>query len=223
MPRTSSHLTGAALVALALYFNLPFARLAIIFDYPDILRRPPDQIFAAFAAGGSELVLTWYAFVLAALLFVPVSMAYALGSGRLKTGAELAITAAIIGALAGLLQAVGLLRWVLVVPGLVATKDTAGFALIHAYAGLGLGEHLGQLVTALYVTLVAMLQSREAARKTALLGASTAALIAVGAMEGPILALGISAGPIPLAAIAGYLSLTLWLILSGVTLIRVPR
>ena len=42
-------------------------------------------------------------------------------------------------------------------------------------------------------------------------------------MEGPILALGISAGPIPLAAIAGYLSLTLWLILSGVTLIRVPR
>ena len=105
----------------------------MIFDYPDILRRPPNQIFAAFAAGGGgELVLTWYAFVLAALLFVPVSMAYALGSGRLKTGAELAMAAAIIGALAGLLQAMGLLRWVLVVPGLVATKDAAGFALIHA-------------------------------------------------------------------------------------------
>jgi hypothetical protein len=92
------------------------------------------------------------------------------------------------------------------------------------YAEQGLGEHLGHLLTALHVGLITMMQNREASGRTALLGAVTTALITVGAMEGPVVALGVNASAPGLAAIAGYLALTAWLILSGVNLLRLaPR
>ena len=71
------------------------------------------------------------------------------------------------------------------VPGFAATGDTEGFALIHGYGGLALGEHLGMLLTASHVALIVALQYRESARLTPLPGLATAALIALGAMEGP--------------------------------------
>ena len=212
--------TGAGLIALAVFFNLPFARLAATFNSPDILRQPTTTILAAFTAGGPALIATWYAFALAALLFIPAGLAHAFASNRLTTAPALAISAALIGTLAGLLQAMGLLRWTLVVPSLAASGDTEGFALIHAYAGLALGEHLGQLLTAFHVALIAVLQLRERARVTPLIGIASAALLTLGAMEGPALALGLNGTPYALAAIAGYLALTLWMILSGVGLLR---
>jgi hypothetical protein len=212
--------TGLSLIALALLFNLPFARLSATFDYPDILRQPTETILAAFTAGGPALIATWYAFALSAILMIPVSLAHAFAQGRLSRTPELAISAALIGVLAGLLQAMGLLRWTLVVPGLAATHDTAGFALIHAYAGMGLGEHLGMLLTAFHVGLIATLQLREGARTTAFVGTVTTALIALGAMEGPALALGLNGTAFGLSAIGGYLGLSLWLILSGAAILR---
>ena len=64
----------------------------------------------------------------------------------------------------------GFLRWVMVVSGLAASDDVAGFALLHAFAGVAIGEHLGQLLTALHVALVAAMQQSEGARWTAALG-----------------------------------------------------
>lgn len=212
--------TGLSLIALAVLFNLPFARLAQTFNYPDILRQPTETILAAFTAGGPALIATWYVFALSAMLMIPVSLAHAFARHRLTTAPELAISAALIGTLAGLLQAMGLLRWVLVVPGLAATGDTQGFALIDAYAGMGLGEHLGMLLTAFHVALISLIQHREGARLTCLIGAATTLLIALGGMEGPALALGLNGTAFGLAAIAGYLFLSLWLVISGVALLR---
>jgi Domain of unknown function (DUF4386) len=211
--------TALALIALAIGFNLPYLRLAQIFDYPAILRAPSQTILLAFADGGAGLIVTWYAFALAALAFVPVGMAHALGSGRVQRRPDLAVAAALAAALAGLLQAMGLLRWVLVVPGLAERGDVEGFALIHAYAGVALGEHLGQLMTALHVTLMAALQSGEARRKTALLGGLTAGAITIGAMEGIALSLGADGTPFGLTAVAGYILLTVWMIASGISLL----
>jgi hypothetical protein len=216
-------LTGLSLIALAIFFNLPFARLAATFDYPDILRQPTEVILSAFTAGGPALIATWYAFALAALLLIPVSLAHAFAGTRLTTAPALAISAALIGSLSGLLQAMGLLRWVLVVPTLAATNDAQGFALIHAYAGMGLGEHLGQLLMAGHVALIATIQQREGTRFTATLGALTTALIGFGAFEGPALALGQAGTLFGLSAIAGYLMLTLWLITSGLAMLRHPQ
>lgn len=152
---------GVAAIGLALLFNLPFARLAAVFDYPGILRQPPAEVLVAMAEGGAGLVLTWYAFALSALVMVPVAMALALPFVGRRPG--LAVAAALLGALAGLVQAVGLFRWVFVVPELAGMADremAAGlFVALHAYGGVALGEHMGQLLTAGFLGVMAVLQA----------------------------------------------------------------
>lgn len=212
---------GAGLIALALAFNLPYARLAATFDYPGILRQPPETILAALAAGGPSLIATWYAFAACALIFAPLAMAQALGQGRAQHAPALASAAAIAGAFAGVLQAMGLLRWVLVMPQLATLPDaTASFTALHAFGGAVIGEHLGQLATAFHVGLMAAIHRREGRRALALTGTATAALITTGSFETPALALGLGGEAFALTAIAGYLALTLWLILAGITLLR---
>ncbi|MFN0113121.1 MAG: hypothetical protein ACKVPY_00415 [Paracoccaceae bacterium] len=219
--RAARVFSGAAMIALAIGFNLPFARLAAIFDYPGILRRPAGDILATFAAGGPELILTWYAFSLAAILFVPVTLAHSLAAGRIARFPALAVAAALFGALAGLTQAIGLLRWVTVVPGLAADPQGASiFAGIHAYGGMAIGEHLGQIFTAMFAGTTAALQLREGHKVTAALGALTAAVIATGAYEGVALVIGAEGAVFGFAAVAGYALLSLWMIASGVGLIR---
>jgi hypothetical protein len=214
-------LTGGALIALAVFFNLPYAWLAVTFNYPAILREPAETIFAAFTAGGTQLILAWYAFALAAMLFMPFALAHAFAGNRLKSFPALAISAALIGALAGLLQAMGLLRWVMVIPELARTADPAtSFALIHAYAGVALGEHLGMLLTAFHVALMATIQFCEDRRTLAILGGVTTAAITLGAFEGLALALQADGTLLSLGSVAGYLLLTAWLIASGIGLIR---
>lgn len=211
--------TPLALVALAVAFNLPYARLAAVFDYPGILRRPAAEVLADFAAGGPGLILTWHAFAIAALAFIPVSMAHALDGGRVARMPALAVTAAVAGALAGLTQAMGLLRWVMVVPGLGQRGDVAGFESLHAYAGVAIGEYLGMTLTALHVGVMAAMQAREG-RFAGWLGTVTAALILGGAQEGVALAVGLPGGAFGMMAVAGYLALTVWMIASGVGLLR---
>ena len=86
-----------------------------------------------------------------------------LGQGLGFTGVvPLAVT---IGVLAGLVQMVGLLRWVYLVPSLARTyvdpavgsgeRDAivAVFRALHQYLGVGVGEHLGYLLTGLWSVL----------------------------------------------------------------------
>ena len=219
-----TRLLGAALIALGLAFNLPYARLAATFDYPGILREPPDTILTALVAGGPALILTWYAFAACALIFAPLAMAHALAQGRMARNPALAVAAAITGALAGVLQAMGLLRWVLVVPQLAGMPDAATtFAAVHAMGGALMGEHMGQLLTALHVGLVAMMQAQERQRGLGTLGFATTGVITIGSFETVALALGGPGDAFGLAAIAGYLGLTLWLLWSGAALIRSAR
>lgn len=219
-----TRLLGAALIALGLAFNLPYARLAATFDYPGILREPPDTILTALVAGGPALILTWYAFAACALIFAPLAMAHALAQGRMLRSPTIAVATAIAGALAGVLQAMGLLRWVLVVPQLAGMPDAATtFAAVHAMGGALMGEHMGQLLTALHVGLVAMMQAQERQRGLATLGFATTGVITIGSFETVALALGGPGDAFGLAAIAGYLGLTLWLLWSGAALIRSAR
>lgn len=214
-----------ALAALAIGFNLPFQHLAATFDYPGILREDPATILDRFLAGGPALILTWYAFAFAALMFLPVGMAHALGADRMTRAPALAVAAAVTAALAGVMQAMGLLRWVMVVPGLAASGDVEGFALIHAFGGVAVGEHLGQTLTAAHVGLIALIQWRERRMATAALGALTVALILAGSLEGVALAIGASGEVFGLMAVAGYLGLTLWMLASalGLSGLRLPR
>jgi Domain of unknown function (DUF4386) len=67
-----------------------------------------------------------------------------------------------IGVLAGFVQVLGLLRWVYLVPSLArahadpAQRETVAaiFRAFHQYLGVGVGEHLGYLMTGLWSILV---------------------------------------------------------------------
>ena len=157
-------LTGILLIASAIWFNVWFTVLAKRFDYPDILRRPTDEILERFRNGGSSLILTWWAFMASGGLFVvSVVLLTRLLEPEAATAAQLALIA---GVLAGLVQVLGLLRWVYLVPALArahddpdasdATRDAVAvaFRAFHQYLGAGVGEHLGYLLTGAWTILI---------------------------------------------------------------------
>ncbi len=153
---------GVLLIAAPLWFNATFAVLGKRFDYPDILRRPTEEILDRFRAGGSSLILLWWAFMLSGLLMIgaAVLLSQALGFGGVLP------VATTIGVLAGLVQMLGLLRWVYLVPSLArahadpqaspAQREVAAaiFRASHQYLGVGVGEHLGYLLTGLWSILL---------------------------------------------------------------------
>jgi hypothetical protein len=225
-------LTGASAIAMAIGFNVPYAALAATYDYPDILRRPASEALDAFHAGGADLIWTWYGFGLAALALAPLAVALSLTPARVAQRPALAIGAALAGVAAGVTQAIGLFRWVFVVPSLARThadpnaseaaREAAAraFDVLNAYGGVAIGEHLGQLLTALFVAMLSALQVQERKAATAALGAITALAIAIGTGEGLALSLGRSGEAFSLFTIAGFAGLALWLVAVGVGLMR---
>ncbi len=225
-------ITGGAAIALAILFNVPFSTLASIYQYPDILRRPAGEALDLFASGGPVLILTWYAFAIAALALAPMALALSITPERLKSAPALSIGAALFGALAGVMQAIGLLRWVFAIPAVAAAhadpmaseaaryQAERTFDLLNAWGGVAIGEHLGQLLTVLFVLLLSIIQWREQDRITAAAGFGTAAAIAIGTGEGLAMVLGGNGDLFSLATIIGFMGLTLWLILTGANLIR---
>jgi hypothetical protein len=150
------------LIAAPLWFNANFALLGNRFNYPDILRRPTSEILERFRAGGSSLILLWWAFMLSGLLLI----AGAVLLGQVLGLEGIVLLATTIGVLAGLVQMLGLLRWVYVVPALARADadptlsaeqrevQVAVFRALHQYLGVGVGEHLGYLFTGLWSVLI---------------------------------------------------------------------
>jgi hypothetical protein len=158
--------TAALLIAVPIAFNLAFFELGRAFDYPNILRKEPDEILRRFAAGGSGLILRWEALLLSALAMLPLAVLVTVALGP---PAPLAVASVVIGSAAALVQGLGLVRWPFAVPELArryiaadgpdaaATRDTIEvvFATLHRLLGVGIGEHLGYLLTGLWTLLVA--------------------------------------------------------------------
>lgn len=217
MTPLASRIAGLAAIATAVAFNAAFARLAAIFDYPDILRAPAETVLDSFAAGGAPLILTWYAFALSAAAMIPVALALALLPGL----SPARISAAILGALAGAVQAIGLLRWVFAVPYLAeagADRETA-FIVLNQWGGVAIGEHLGFLLTAGFLAAMALADRADGSLVRPALALTSAALIVAGAGEGIALVVGGPAQVLPAASVAGYLGFSAWLVLSGLALI----
>lgn len=223
---TSQRLVGLAAITLGVGFNIPYAILATIYDYPAILRQPADIALAKFADGGALMIWAWYGFMIAALALVPLAVALALTPQRIATDPAVAIGAAITGTLAGLAQAIGLSRWVFVIPELASSADSIAaaraFDILNAYGGVAIGEHLGQLLTALFVAQMAALQTREGASALGAAGLLTAIAIAIGTGEGLAIALGADGASFSIATIAGFLGLSVWLVATGWQLARRP-
>ena len=153
---------GVVLIVAPIWFNTNFALLGQRFDYPDILRRPTPEILDRFRAGGSGLILLWWTFMLSGVLLIvaAVLLGQVLGLGGVV------LVATTFGVLAGLVQMLGLLRWVYVVPALARAHadptlgaeqrevSAAVFRALHQYLGVGVGEHLGYLFTGIWSVLI---------------------------------------------------------------------
>ena len=158
--------TAISLIVVPVVFNLAFFELGRVFDYPAILRKEPDEILRRFSAGGSNLLLRWELLLLSALAMLPLSVGLAVTLNASIALTALAIT---VGAAAALVQALGLSRWPFAVPELArrylaapegpageATREAVSvtFATLHRLLGVGIGEHLGYLLTGLWTLLV---------------------------------------------------------------------
>jgi uncharacterized protein DUF4386 len=189
------HAAGAFLIVLPLAFNLFFFLLARLFDYPDILRSPTENILSRFQAGGMRLKLLWFGFMLTAVLLAP--LAVLLGQVLARDGLTVVPTATVVGVLAAVVQFLGLARWPFLVPALGRTYDDPTssqatreatlvvFESFHRYLGVAIGECLGYLFTGAWTVLVgvAMLQSSAFEPWVAWPGIAIGLFLVAGSLE----------------------------------------
>jgi hypothetical protein len=206
----TSRTAGSLLIAVPLIFTAGFTGLQMTFEYPDILRQPAGAVLTRFAGAGADLHVYWYAMMFAALLMTGGAIAAGLHFWkRDNLIAALSIGA---GVLAGLVQALGLLRWVMLVPGLAAMYVAPGatemdksmavalFDAANQYLGMGVGEHLGYFFTAIWTALVAALVFG-----TNRLIAASGFLIAAGVLAGMLEPYGV-----PMTGLINSISYSLW-------------
>ena len=227
--------TAALLIAVPIAFNLAFLELGRAFDYPDILRKEPAEILTRFHAGGAGLILRWEALLLSALAMLPM---VALLAVSLAAPPALTVAAIVVGSSAALVQALGLVRWPFAVPELArryvaaegpdgaATRDTIEvvFATLHRLLGVGIGEHLGYLLTAVWTLLVAasVLSTAVIPGWLGIGGMVIGVALLVGTLEfvGPNEEHGwpLAGTIVPIA----YIAWSLWLVALGVALLVAP-
>ncbi len=226
-------ITSLFLIIVPIAFNVTFFMLQKAFDYPDILRQPTDKILRRFQKGGPSLRRLWYAFTFSTILFIPVPV---LIQELLPRNAPWILSVATaLGVLAGLIQALGLIRWPFLVPDLAemytdrkatkATRDSVAvtFRAFHEYAGVAIGEHLGYLLTSgwtilLSITLLQMDLFRPVSAWTSAGWLGLSGIIpALGIFMGVFEQTGFKAAGL-INAIS-YILWSLWLIAFGVILL----
>jgi hypothetical protein len=225
-------LAAALLIAVPIAFNLAFLELGRKFDYPDILRRSPDEILRRFAAGGPRLILRWEALLLSAVAMLPLVVLVAIA---IDAPAPLTVASIVVGSAAALVQALGLVRWPFAVPELArryiaadgpdaeATRKSIEvvFATLHRLLGVGIGEHLGYLLTGSWTLLVAasVMSTAVVPGWLGALGIPIGVALLVGALEfvGPNEQQG--SRRLGLIVPVAYIAWSLWLIGLGIGLL----
>ncbi|NOK61247.1 MAG: DUF4386 domain-containing protein [Chloroflexi bacterium AL-W] len=223
------YITALFLILIPVAFNVVFFALGSTFSYPDILRQPTDAILQQFVAGGAGLVTLWYLFAVIALLAIPLALF--LYTVFQEDHPYLAYAATITGVLSGLVQAIGLFRWVFLVPSLATTYMDAtvdpvtraaavvAFEVAHNYLGVAVGEHLGYIFTGTWTILlgVMMFKSRTFPTWLGIVGIIAAIGIMTGLLE--------PAGWAPAGMInaVSYIMWSSWLVMMGIILLVRPN
>lgn len=220
------------LIVVPIAFNLAFFELGRTFDYPNILREPADVILRRFNAGGTALLFRWQVLLMSALAMLPV---VALLAVALASAPALTAAAVVIGSAAAFVQVLGLVRWPFAVPELArryvaaegpdaaSTRQTIEvvFATLHRLLGVGIGEHLGYLLTGLWTIIVAasIVSTTAISPWLGWLGLPIGGALLLGSLEfvGPNEKAGWSIAGIivPIA----YVAWSIWLIALGISLI----
>lgn len=224
-PAPSHHdlrITGIALAAFAVLANVPYSALIALFDYDDVLRRPPGEVLTLFRAGGETLVLAWWGFAMAALSF---AVAAGLAGEALARRGLMPRWATMLGVASGLIQAAALLRWVFAVPHLAAAYAggdplaqagaIATYETLNLYLGAGLGEHLGQMLLVIWTGAfsLALMRMGGALKIMGWIGLATLPLWLIAQAE--MLSLSMPSLPVIEAAPIAFMGWMAWLIAAG--------
>ena len=208
---------------------LAFAPLAILvpaIGWPASLRNPAAEQLAAISAAPAALILGYGVYLVYSLAILPVAIIVAWRVTGL-TGKLSALIIAL-GALSALSRAIGVLRWLTVMPLLAASYASADpvtratieltFSAINSYGG-GIGEVLGVALFGglwLLVAMAAALQSRTLPLWLIVFGI-VAAVLQI-ALTLPVLAFAIQ---VPVAAAVTLF--VLWLIAFSAHLMVAPN
>ena len=223
-------LTGLLFIAGAILVNIPYALLIMNFNYPDILRETAVDILTQFHAGGAGLIFTWLAFAWAGMpLFFGIILFRKAVAGEQSALLDVATA---VGIIAFLVQVIGLLRWVFVVPLLAqiivdpASSEMArqaavvSFQTIHQYGGMVMGEHMGQLFSITWTILLSLAAWRQGYFPRWLAGYGIASALVYLLAQTELFATVLPDFPIvPEAGLIGSVMWLLWIIGVGISLL----
>ena len=216
--QTNRRIAAAAMAGAATLAIAGFTALGSIFDYPQILKEPVDDILASYR-GNQAAISGWFlALIVSAALLAPVGILLGRIAGRRLRPwiSGVAIAAATV-------QVIGLSRWVLLVPGIsddatvpALTADAhQTFEQLHFWLGTIVGETIGYTLTATFTVLVVVaLNGSVVPKYVGYLGFGAAILIATGVL----IPLGLGAAS--LTNFVGYVIWCVWLIAMAVVLWR---
>jgi Domain of unknown function (DUF4386) len=223
--------TGWLLVVGAVAFAVAATLLSSTFEWPDILREPPDVVLRAFVDGGTGLVWTWFAVAWTyGILLVPILLLPA----ALGRGDDPVLRAAtFVGAASVLFSLTGFLRWVFVVPPLadsyVSGDPTtqaavaAAWTAQHQFGGALLGEHLGQLLALGWSITVSLYVLRTRVLAGWVGWAGLVASVMYLFNQGDILSTAFPDFPVwDLGGLLGSTLWGLWVLVLGVAVLRRP-
>ncbi len=186
MPAPTRAVALLALLQVGL-FAVPLIVLGQAIGWPASLRLPPQEALPLVAANLTAVQIGYWAYLLVSVALIP--LAFAVRHWLARDGASFWLDAAtFIGAAAGVLKTLGIVRWLSAMPTLAtayvapatdpATKAMieVSYLTLNGYAG-AVGELLGvQLMTGLWLAFVAVLLIRRGIVVTGLLGVLAAVL-----------------------------------------------
>jgi hypothetical protein len=220
--------SAIAILAHVVVLFTGFTVLGIVFDFPDVLRRPAVDRLTLYTAHQPIIQATYWFLAMTGLTQIAIT-GFLFRTFRDRDRATL-LFALIFGCLCGLLQAMGFIRWAVLIPYLGAELSTGGDSATMAqsitllegsfnrYAGMALGEHLANICLGLWTLLtgVALLQERLADRRLGWSG------IVLGVVAGLLAAEQLGIAPTFFAVIVdfGFPAWAVWLLVLATSLLK---
>jgi len=148
-----------------------FSLLGAIFEFPEILRQTSPYRLTLFLRNQASVQATYW--LLAMTGFTQIAMAVFLHQCFRERDTTLQRFALVFGILTGVLQTMGFIRWVIVIPYLAqqmadpaasaTTRETVALieGAFNRYAGMALGEHTANICLGLWTGLVGMVMARS--------------------------------------------------------------
>lgn len=209
----------------AILLHAAYFTLVAVFEFPDILRKPPLEMLTVYQNGQPFTQIAYYIFTLSGLSLLAVSILFYLSEAKKTIAGTIG---AVFGGLTGILTSFGFIRWVFLVPVLgdiSAARPSNSvnvidqLAAFHAYAGVALGENLAFVCHGIWMVLlsISLRTSIGLQRSLQVVGVVVGAGIGIYSLEqfgGPFAALAVINIPLQMAWLVWMVMVTLALLKS---------